>query len=77
MNIDEFESGCLGCGCFIVIIIVLGFFIYCIDRYSCKKIANTLGYACEYSIWTDCVLIKPDGKKVLLKQLRDFERSDE
>lgn len=42
------------------------------DKYSCKRTANTLGYSCEYSVWTGCILVKPDGSKMLLEQLREI-----
>lgn len=45
-----------------------------LSKYSCEKTAESLGYPCEYSIWTSCIVTKPDGKKILLEQLRNFEK---
>jgi len=65
-------------GCFTIIFIIIIFtfiilFNYAADLISCNAKANSLGYKCEYHIFSGCVLTKPNGKKVLLEQLRDFE----
>lgn len=39
---------------------------------ECSATAKTLEYESEYHLFTGCVLTKPTGKKVLLKQLRDY-----
>ena len=60
----------------IAIVIVFGTYfgvIYVIGKNSCTAKANALGYKSSYRIFAGCVLEKPDGKKVLLEQLRDFE----
>ena len=60
----------------IAIVIVFGTyfgFIYVIGKKSCTAQANVLGYKSYYGIFEGCVLEKPDGKKVLLKQLREFK----
>jgi hypothetical protein len=43
-----------------------------IDKMECKAKANAIGYKCEYGILQGCILEKPNGKKVLLQQLRDI-----
>ena len=50
----------------IVIGILLG-----VDAISCSKTAEVLDYKYQYSIWTGCVVEKPNGEKFLLEQLRD------
>ena len=65
-------------GCFTIIFIVIIFmlamtFNYITGLISCNAKASALGYKCEYHIFSGCVLTKPNGKKVLLEQLRDFE----
>ena len=59
-----------------ILVIVTIFVVFIgiqMDKYSCERTASELGYKCQYSIWTDCLVIKDDGSKVLLKQLRDFD----
>lgn len=43
------------------------------DAYSCKKTAEKLNYKYEYSAWTECILQDTNGKKFLLKQLREIK----
>ena len=53
----------------LVLIIFLG---YSLDKTTCTRTAQKLGYKYEYSIWTGCVL--DDGKhKFLLEQLRKVD----
>lgn len=47
--------------------------VACASNYSCHQKAKALGYECTWQIGAGCVLEKPDGKKVLLEQLRDFD----
>jgi hypothetical protein len=35
---------------------------------------KTLNYKTEWHYWTGCVVEKPDGSRVLLKQMRDMEK---
>ena len=65
-------------GCFTIIFITLIFAVMTgfgsvMGFISCHAKANALGYKCEYRLFSGCVLEKPNGKKVLLEQLRDFE----
>lgn len=55
----------------IIIAIVIGI-SYGADYLECSATAKTLEYQSEYHPFTGCVLTKPNGKKVLLKQLRDY-----
>lgn len=64
--------------CFTIIFIIITFALlillnYAEDLISCNAKASALGYKCEYHLFSGCVLTKPNGKKVLLEQLRDFE----
>ena len=59
----------------VFIIIFFAFTIgisYFMGNQRCYATANALGYKCEFHYFTGCVLEKPNGKKVLLKQLREF-----
>ena len=55
----------------IIVAIVIGI-TYGADYLQCSATAKTLEYQSEYHPFTGCVLTKPNGKKVLLKQLRDY-----
>ena len=61
-------------GCLVTIIVVLGFalFSYTMGHKECEAKANALGYKYDFKYFQGCVLEKPNGKKVLLQQLRDF-----
>lgn len=59
----------------IILLVIIGgiFFVnYQIDKFQCKKQTEAINYNYEYSYWTRCIIVKPNGKKILLKQLRDF-----
>lgn len=43
-----------------------------VDRMVCKAKAKAINCECEYNYLTGCVLIKPNGDRVLLEQLRGF-----
>ena len=45
------------------------------SSFRCSEIGNKLNYKTQWFFWTGCVVEKPDGSKVLLKQMRDFERN--
>lgn len=44
------------------------------DNFRCHEIGNALNYKVDWHYWTGCVVEKPDGSKVLLKQMRDFDK---
>lgn len=54
------------------LILFLGLF-YAIGQKSCTVKAHALGYSCDYTLFQGCVLIKPDGKRILLEQLRGID----
>ena len=45
------------------------------SSFQCSEVGNKLNYKTQWYFWTGCVVEKPDGSKVLLKQMRDFERN--
>lgn len=51
---------------------MFGIYFIC-NGIACHSKANALGYKCTYGVFQGCVFEKPDGKKVLLEQLRDFD----
>ena len=53
--------------------VCLGITCVC-ENYRCSEVGKTLNYKTEWSYWTGCVVTKPDGSKVLLKQMRDMEK---
>lgn len=55
-----------------VFIFVLGG-AYLVNLCECYSKAKALEYQCDYKPFQGCLLIKPDGKRVLLEQLRDFD----
>lgn len=55
----------------IVLILFFGLF-YAISQKTCTSKAHALGYSCDYALFQGCVLIKPDGKRILLEQLREY-----
>jgi len=57
---------------FIITAIIATASIYILEKIQCSAKATALEYKCSYSFWQGCVLEKPNGKKVLLEQLRDF-----
>lgn len=46
--------------------------MYFMSKHQCYKTAKVLGYQCSYQYMVGCVIHKPDGSKVLLKQMRQF-----
>lgn len=65
----------------IMIFITIIFFVVIIggasvsSSFQCSEVGNKLNYKTQWYFWTGCVVEKPDGSKVLLKQMRDFERN--
>lgn len=45
---------------------------YAHDKIECSQAAEAFNYKAKYFPYIGCVLTKPNGKKVLLKQLRDY-----
>lgn len=63
----------IGMVCIIGLIVLFTYFVSKIVETKCEKTAEKLGYACEYSILTGCIFEKPDGKKILYRNLRYSE----
>lgn len=57
----------------IFLIVTITGSIYITAKIECTSKANALGYKSSFALFQGCVLEKPNGKKVLLQQLRDFE----
>lgn len=57
---------------FIVIGCIVGCILVGLDSISCSRTTAVLGYKSQYSVWTGCIVEKPNGEKVLLEQLRDI-----
>ena len=45
---------------------------YFFGKAECEAKAKVLGYKCDFALMQGCALIKPDGKVILLEQLREF-----
>lgn len=68
------NDGCLTFIFFgIIFLIMLGISAFT-DIAQCSATGNALGYKTEWHYFTGCTVTKPDGSKVLLKQMRDMER---
>ena len=50
---------------------------YFMDKISCEATARALSFTPHYSILTGCVVEKPNGKRVLLDQIRNIGISKE
>lgn len=59
----------------VVIVILAGiiYLTYFTDKKSCQAICTELGYKYSYGYWQGCIVEKSNGKKVRLKQIRDFD----
>ena len=62
-------------GCLISIIFLGSMFLldYCIELLECSSSAKNLGYSFKYDVFAGCIIENKAGKKMLLKQLRNFE----
>lgn len=57
----------------IVLILIIG--VSCImDNIQCSQTGRALNYKTEWHCWTGCIVTKPNGSKVLLKQMRNMEK---
>lgn len=50
---------------------------YFMDKISCEATARALSFTPHYSIFTGCVVEKPNGARVLLDQIRNVGISKE
>lgn len=65
------EFGYIVFALFIILCLSIGA-DYIPHKIECSQTAKALNYNSKYTYFTGCVLTKPNGKKVLLKQLRDY-----
>lgn len=68
------NEGCLTIIFFAIIIALAVGFETVTGIVQCSATGNALGYKTEWHYFTGCIVTKPDGSKVLLKQMRDTER---
>lgn len=71
MQIEINEDLAFAVGCILIIALVLTGCYYA-TKASCSAKATALGYSHSYKMFQGCLLIREDGSKVLLEQLRDF-----
>ncbi len=43
------------------------------DAKQCQEVGKALRYETEWHFWSGCVVTKPDGHRVLLRQMRDID----
>lgn len=55
-----------------VFLLIMGAISWLYNSAQCKVKAEVLGYQCSFGPLQGCVLIKPDGTKMLLEQIREF-----
>lgn len=68
------NDGCLTFIFFGIIVLVMTGISVFTDTAQCSATGNALGYKTEWHYFTGCIVTKPDGSKVLLKQMRDMEK---
>ena len=68
------NEGCLTIIFFAIFIALAVGFEAVTGMAQCAATGNALGYKTEWHYFTGCIVTKPDGSKVLLKQMRDMER---
>ena len=67
------NEGCLAV-IFFGLIISVSVIISSVSGYlHCTEVGKTLNYKTEWHYWTGCVVEKPSGEKILLKQMRAWE----
>ena len=59
--------------CALLIILGLCGIVYGLSNVQCSAKASALGYAYDYKPFQGCVLVKPNGHKILLQQLRSCD----
>lgn len=65
------EFGYIVFALFIILCLSIGA-DYIPHKIECSQTAKALNYNSKYTYFTGCVLTKPNGKRILLKQLRDY-----
>ena len=71
MQIEINEDLAFVVGCILIIALALTG-CYFSAKAECSAKATALGYNHNYKWFQGCLLIREDGSKVLLEQLRDF-----
>lgn len=59
---------------FAIIIAIFTIISAALGSTQCSQVGNALNYKTEWHYFTGCVVEKPDGKRVLLRQMRDMEK---
>ena len=68
------NDGCLTFIFFIFLAALLVGFSAIVDSTRCSETGKALNYKTEWHYWSGCVVTKPDGNKVLLRQMRDMDK---
>lgn len=78
--IDNFIDGLVSVIGIIFLFIMFGILtsilllpIYFFEKKECKEIAKRFNYKYEFTLFTGCILEKPNGNKFLLEKLRSIE----
>lgn len=61
----------------LILVVPLFTIAYFVDKISCEATAGALSFTPHYSIFTGCVVEKPNGTRVLLDQIRNVGISKE
>ena len=54
----------------LILVVPIFTIVYFMDKISCEATARALSFTPHYSIFTGCVVEKPNGNRVLLDQFR-------
>ena len=68
------NDGCLTFIFFVMMLLVMLGLSSVANYTQCSQTGKALNYKTEWHYWTGCIVTKPDGSKVLLKQMRDMEK---
>lgn len=71
MQIEINEDLTFAVGCILILALLITGCYYA-AKAECLAKATALGYNHSYKMFQGCLLIREDGSKVLLEQLRDF-----
>ena len=74
---DFIESTVWLIACVLLIAVPVFTIGYFMDKISCEATARALSFTPHYSIFTGCVVEKPNGNRVLLDQIRNVGISKE
>ena len=68
------RDGCFTVIFFTILIAICTGLNCAVESTRCSEVGKVLSYKTEWKYFTGCVVEKPDGSKVLLRQMRDMER---